>query len=568
VNHILNITFVLLNRIPDIILTTLKPQLKNVTAQDVASSLYYLHFNTEDDLRILDETHTDLSSDHLSDPIMSSSVHKPLSRKPLPESARPSLDTSQNNSPLKEIHSYAESVLDAAFKPPQIDRRVAQQSIRRRPVGPRLPTAGTRTATDSVPRAEDEASLASQTHGISAKVSSESGRSFEPSNVVPTENNNYKTSQQDQFLITIIRRDPTSGAQWNVGDIAGRPAVDFKTGRGSSSPPKTKKNYFDISVNITAPGYTPFRASHASSQSTEGGALGKRPDGHTSTTDQIQAEQRGASSLSTSFHRQISMEGSGFWARSATQRKRATSDLSVKHSTRSRDENNTSAAEYTENGSNSSHVRQLSDDTDGKGYMFTSLWGGRCKFTTGSGGRSLRCKHILSNNVSTSHAYDSMAIPPPPAPISELRFNLPSSDLFASLLEQGTKRFHHIRNKLSSDESPVLPPRPNHSQYNTAYSNNIGFRPPLPPRSNHSFAGEISGEDEDEIPPNRSHLPYGEDDGRLDLSLGQEKAGGGNRGKRAKLGKLVIHDEGFKMLDLVVAANMGIWWSVWEADFY
>jgi hypothetical protein len=52
----------------------------------------------------------------------------------------------------------------------------------------------------------------------------------------------------------------------------------------------------------------------------------------------------------------------------------------------------------------------------------------------------------------------------------------------------------------------------------------------------------------------------------LDLSIGQERAGGGNRGKRAKLGKLIIYDEGFKMLDLIVAANMGVWWSVWGSD--
>jgi hypothetical protein len=57
-----------------------------------------------------------------------------------------------------------------------------------------------------------------------------------------------------------------------------------------------------------------------------------------------------------------------------------------------------------------------------------------------------------------------------------------------------------------------------------------------------------------------------EDDDRLDLSIGQEKAGGGIRGRRVKLGKLIIHDEGLKMLDLVVASNMGIWWSVWESQ--
>jgi len=96
--------------------------------------------------------------------------------------------------------------------------------------------------------------------------------------------------------------------------------------------------------------------------------------------------------------------------------------------------------------------------------------------------------------------------------------------------------------------------------------------PPLPPRSYH-----VTDSSEEEEPPplparlhpfpfarNASHEYLNDDDPHLDLSIGQEKAGGGNRGKRAKLGKLVVHHEGFKMLDLVVAANIGVWWSVWE----
>lgn len=51
---------------------------------------------------------------------------------------------------------------------------------------------------------------------------------------------------------------------------------------------------------------------------------------------------------------------------------------------------------------------------------------------------------------------------------------------------------------------------------------------------------------------------------RLDLSLGQELAGGGFGGKRAKLGKLIIEDEGQKMIDLLVAANMALWWKAYD----
>jgi hypothetical protein len=50
----------------------------------------------------------------------------------------------------------------------------------------------------------------------------------------------------------------------------------------------------------------------------------------------------------------------------------------------------------------------------------------------------------------------------------------------------------------------------------------------------------------------------------MDLSLGQEIAGGGFGGKQAKLGKLIIEDEGLKMLDLLVAANMALWWRAYE----
>jgi hypothetical protein len=102
---------------------------------------------------------------------------------------------------------------------------------------------------------------------------------------------------------------------------------------------------------------------------------------------------------------------------------------------------------------------------------------------------------------------------------------------------------------LSDEEAPpLLPPRPHLDASTTESSDDGGETHAIPPPEE-----RVSG------------LP-GEDESRLDLSIGQEKAGGGNRGKHAKLGKLVIYDEGFKMLDLIVAANMAVWWSVWGFD--
>ncbi|EFQ97444.1 hypothetical protein MGYG_00485 [Nannizzia gypsea CBS 118893] len=52
--------------------------------------------------------------------------------------------------------------------------------------------------------------------------------------------------------------------------------------------------------------------------------------------------------------------------------------------------------------------------------------------------------------------------------------------------------------------------------------------------------------------------------GELDLSLARERAGGGLRGNSAKLGKIIIEDEGLKMLDLVVASCMGVFWKYYD----
>lgn len=59
---------------------------------------------------------------------------------------------------------------------------------------------------------------------------------------------------------------------------------------------------------------------------------------------------------------------------------------------------------------------------------------------------------------------------------------------------------------------------------------------------------------------------HSQDEERMNLDLGREKAGGGFKGHSAKLGKLIIEDEGLKMCDLVVAACMGVWWQHYSGD--
>lgn len=156
-------------------------------------------------------------------------------------------------------------------------------------------------------------------------------------------------------------------------------------------------------------------------------------------------------------------------------------------------------------------------DWRNKGYSFTSPWDGQCEFNTSTSGRSLKCRHHLRNGQIAEE-------------VSELRFNLPVSSLGASdtLSSNGDKRrsiLNPLQNKLQES---------------------------------------IRKRDSATI------LQHAEDDSdnesidRMDLSLGREKAGGGLGGKRVKLGKLIIHPEGMLMLDLLVAANVGLWWRAWE----
>ena len=558
----------------DIILTTLKPQLKNVTAEDVASSLYYLHLNTPEDHKFLEDSSSPITGEAI--PI----VNKSLPRKPLPESARSSLEISRQLSAASQRSRSVDpsttlprrkpvgSESPTRRPPPQAHQN---DSIVRRPLGPRLQTEYGMER-KQLPGVENAPVYSA------ARTPSPSKKSIDIARTAELLAGNDE-ADKEAFSITLIRRDPSSGAQWNIGSVTGTPTSDEAQSRRVKPAPRSRKPYFDLSVHITTPGYNYFR--HPQSN----GHIGDSTTSHQMSGSSTDADKLHIQPRSNSgFDRQVRMEGTSFWNRSSIQSKRALSDISDKHMTtrgRSLSESNSGVPELPPSG----------EDSQSKGYIFSSPWGGRCKFSTGSGGRSLRCKHTLPAPVSASNDPEGTHSALPAVVVSELRFNLPSSAVFTQAAsatsppQKGleTKRFSmpklsHIRNKLSSSHKtgPPLPPRPPPTSYAALYPSDDEQPPPLPPRSYsqaprgsnevavaHSFvAGQPS--------PYSAYLTSeGEDEeSRLDLSIGQEKAGGGNRGKRAKLGKLIIHDEGFKMLDLVVASNMGIWWSVWESEHW
>ncbi|TVY91698.1 hypothetical protein LAWI1_G001844 [Lachnellula willkommii] len=554
-----------LERVPgtrDIILTTLRPQLKNVTAEDIASSFYYLHLNTEDDLRFLED---DDATTPEATQSLARAASKPLPRKPLPESARSSLDL---QSPLTKPSTTLSNPDGASVgltgnHPPAT---VVKQSIPRRPLGPRPQQTERTLERKPLPGVENTPLGTSKDQTLHPRVSRESARSSKSQDPVFENASRPRQSSYDAFSITIIRRDPSSGAQWNVGTVSGRPTLDDGMDRQGKSSSPSKKPYFDMSIQLTSPGYTYFRNSRPSGS--PGDVTTTR--GQSSTPNAIRDSLDAGKSQALpnqSFDREIRMEGSSFWTR---QHKSRGSDASSKQGARGRSFSGSSLTEALAN----TPLGPGGDpnNSQSKGYVFSSPWNGRCKFFTGSAGRTLRCKHSLPNPTTTT---ESLATAHSSATVSELRFNLPAAAVFASATSAIKKEFKdsglsakigHIRQKLSTEKASLdSTPRPYSTSYAAKHPSDDDEPPPLPPRLDHgSFATDSS--DEGERPPlperpnaasNAADSWGGEDDSRLDLSLGQEKAGGGNRGKRAKLGKLIIHDEGFKMLDLVVAANMG-----------
>jgi hypothetical protein len=531
----------------------------------VASCLYYLHLNSEGDVRLLEENQNSTSEQ----PEATVTAQKPLPRKPLPESARSSLDvdrqgyiTSEAIKPLLTPSSIGQEFRRKPLPGDNSARNTLQNSVQgkepisRRPLGPRPiisePTIGRKPlpGVENIPlnpRSSGQGST-SPTR-VNMETASSSGSSF-------SKYGNVKDNgpASNSFSVTLIRRDPSSGAQWNIGKLSGNPVPSGGSDQENIVMTHSKKPYFNMSIHLTTPGYNYFRTpqptSHidASSAGLRSMSAAHNPPPADNDTEEAQLPH----DSEFGFDPQVRMEGSSVWSRPSKQHKRTLSDSSGKRNTaRGRSSSISSIV-----GVPPDNETVDSSDSKSKGYVFTSPWGGRCKFSTGGSGRTLRCKHTLPGPISASNTAESRFSSQPSVVVSELRFNLPSPALLnASPASVSTKKpgtdsgrffipkFGHIRNKISLHKiAPPLPPRPHPTSYAALYpSDEDEEPPPLPSRSYPSLYGTDSSDDEAAPVPGRLHpFPYepnplgGEEDSRLDLRIGQEKAGGGNRGKRAK----------------------------------
>ncbi|KAL3470528.1 hypothetical protein BJX99DRAFT_264138 [Aspergillus californicus] len=353
--------------------------------------------------------------------------------------------------------------------------------------------------------------------------------------------------RQPGFHITLIRRDPTHGIQWNVATMSNSPL----DGNGSG-----------IDIDISTPGYKRFTTQNEPlslenlglNLPAEARALLARHSNLTSHPDPAAASQDSSaprdSSQSRRFHRKLAVSRPH-----NPDEARGSLDLS----------GGRPSMDSIPGSPSNLHTSSNSKLKSGY-YTFNSPWNGICTFSTSVNGRSLKCKHMipLPGFPNPTHATQEN----PAVTVAEIRFNTPFQTGHLSHNYHGTSHaspFTLSQTPLIRDPSlnhdpsapyyydPLAPPPSKRAAIASFINHNLSRR-----HSNSSSSSAGGNDPPPPPPPRPPRVPPSDD--RIDLSLAREKAGGGMRGNSAKLGKLIIEDEGIKMLDLTVAACMAVWW--------
>ena len=562
----------MLMRKVDVFLTTMKPQQKVVTAQDVQSSLYYLHLDRPEDYELLgsfgdtDGLLDDNGDRSLTNPTSASGVR----RKPLPPSAM--LGLADRLEPLPEVSPHLQtysngstSSLQAQRKPSTRDSTAERRYMDGRPplpdrtlLGPRpmnqrflsldnaplqdvpgkqnmnlrrwseqpavtppsLPPRPSLGGRNSVPMTPPRPLVAGLKDSLAANgghSDSTHGKAIShraPSDLNWEEMDGLDGGNIQNSSLSLIRR--YNNEQWTVGKILSKGTKTKASVFGESS--------HDISIKIMTDGYSRF-VNRMDSLSERAATVSQNSNGFRDSHTPIMAAEE---QLCFQRHLQVPRHTVSQHPR---HRAESTDPASVHNGTRPSFDiprHSYQSSDSTE--SRYSFIDGFAGPKTGskKAYTLRSPWDGICEFTTGLAGRSFKCKHsYASSNPRFGPGVDS-------AQVSELRFNLPSSKTLGSAapkrLAPGTARevkrsslfqHQHRRRSISSLEGKYT-------------------------HGSEHVASKVELEE------------------HLDLSLGQEHAGGGFGGKQAKLGKLIVEEEGLQMLDLIVAANMALWWRVYE----
>lgn len=435
----------------------------------------------------------------------------PIARKPLP--ATPFSNYPPSHRPLTPPKSYPH------FQPPapgngpntQVARQIARgqhirfssdgggtASVVRKPVGPRPLHTRIQTEDAALPQRKPVGGLPWHDENVSPVE-------YDARRNVHNSSDQDKLNAEQQLHITLIRRDPSSSSQWNIGSLTRE--------KGSMG---AHQNTFKI--ELTTPGYQKF----AKQVGFESLSLSDFQNGTAPPASTTSPATPASTSSTSPFTREVRL----------TQPRSALLPLR-----RGSEDIQPSLPSPTKVSMRNHH------------FTFSSPWQGTCVFTTATNGRSLKCRHTIPTST-LSETGETLTV-------AELKFNLPWTVLRSR--DANSKVGAH--SKSPSLSTIVGPDRTEALKRSVQKIKDKGLNRDSWGRRGYDSEPLSSSSARRQNTQSDSDLGSDFEEGRLDLTLGREKAGGGRKGKNAKLGKLVIEDEGLKMCDLVVAACMGVWWQ-------
>lgn len=562
-----------LTEVLDVFLTTMKPQQKVVTAQDVQSSLYYMHVDRPEDYELLNSFEDPNQSLDDEDSHGKPSIRigtGSVRRTPLP--ASPMLGSGDLPEPPPEVNPYFQaysngvtsnsqaegkpfsqhnmaehrrrdeslplphsnllgprpmnqSFLSVDYLPPEDVPKKKNFNLRRWPkqpasIPPNLPPRSFSGRRDSVPivpprplgASSDDYRVANR--DCSRLLHRQSVTQSTSLDITRETKEGPYVKGVENTSLSLIRR--YNNEQWTVGRISSKGTKPPVSGLGESS--------HGISIHIMTHGYSKFIDS-INSFAEQAGTFTEKSDSNRDIQNPITAAVD-----QFCFQRHLQVSG---YAMSRKQRHRpeTTDSTFLYQGTRTSFDSSRHRHQSSDStGSNRSFTNELPELKSAvkRGCILRSPWDGICEFTTGVAGRSFKCKHSYASST------PGFGLGMHSAQVSELRFNLPSSKTVGSPAPKSV-----IRERTREDKGSSL------FLHRHGWRSSSSFEAKDRHRSGY-FAPKVELEE------------------RLDLSLGQEWAGGGFGGKQAKLGKLIIENEGLQMLDLIVAANMALWWRVYE----
>lgn len=358
----------------------MKPREKVVTAEDIQNSLYFVHVEQPEDEQLLE---------------------MPSSQGPPYPGSRPN---SSHGSQLAAVQRKPVSPLVTGVPP----------GPKRKPVpGTLAPVNGFGNTHNSAAYSQHIQSGLLAPDYVSRRSSEDARHQDENKPSLPPRPPQQPASSGTSLVL--IRRDPASGAQWNVARINDPPVVDVSSSTLNESTVK-KRPGAPAYIAVTNPGYSKFLhnqqpiASPLISRNTNASIATHHPAQDSNLTNPAGIDREDGV-----FHRRLWMEGSkqpggDFGHRRLKSHDSSMSGAGTRNSFEGVQRTSLDSRPpatppfFTRENQSYSSIQVSEKQSNFRGYVFTSPWNGRCEFITGAGGGSLKVRPLAqyATNMLTS----------------------------------------------------------------------------------------------------------------------------------------------------------------------